>query len=220
MIDFIAASQNLPFTVAIAVMLIIALLEGITTVLGAGLSSVLETLIPEIDMDVDLESGQQSTPMIRLLGWLRIGEVPFLMVLVIFLTVFGLIGLGIQSLAQTTTTLLLPAWVAGMAALIAALPVVRVLAGGLNRIMPKDETEAVSEQSFVGKIATITLGQASVGNPSEAKLRDEHGLTHYVLVEPDVEGESFQHAEAVLIVKKAGAVYTAIRNESAALTDH
>ena len=221
MIEFIAASENLPFTVAISVMLIIALMEGITTVLGAGLSSVLETLLPEIDMDVELESGsgQQTTPMLRFLGWLKVGQVPFLMLLVIFLTSFGLIGLGVQSFIQTSLGSLLPAWMASVPALVLSLPLVRILAGGLNRIMPKDETEAVSEESFIGKIATITLGNTTMGKPTQAKLRDEHGLTHYILVEPDVQGVTFHYAEPVLIVRKLGAVYSAIRNESAILTD-
>ena len=219
-IEFIAASENLPFTVAITVMLIIALMEGVTTVLGAGLSSVLETLLPEIDMDVDFESGgvQQTTPMVRFLGWLRVGQVPFLMLLVIFLTTFGLIGLGLQSFVQSTMGGLLPAWIAGVPTFLFTLPVVRLLAGVLGRIMPKDETEAVSDESFIGKVATITMGKTYKGSPTQAKLRDEHGLTHYILVEPDEEGETFYYSDPVLVVKKMGVVYSAIRNESAILT--
>ena len=221
MIEFVAASENLPFTVAITVMLIIALLEGITTVLGAGLSSVFETLLPDIDLDVDLEASgpQTSTPMIRLLGWMRIGKVPFLMVLVLFLTVFGLTGLAIQSFVNTVTLTLLPAWIASLPALLLSLPMVRFLGGILHKIMPKDETEAVSDSSFVGKVATITLGTASTGSPAQAKLRDQHGLTHYVMVEPDDENEQFHQTEQVLIVKKSGSVFSAIRNSTAALTD-
>lgn len=221
MLEFIAASENLPFTVAIAVMLIIAVLEGITTILGAGISSVLETLLPDIDMDVDLDASgsQHATPMIRFLGWLRVGQVPFLMLLVIFLTAFGLIGLGVQSLSTSVLTMLLPAGIATLPALVLSIPAVRMLGGLLNKVMPKDETEAVSGETFVGRVATLTLGSASKGNPAQAKLRDEHGHTHYVMVEPDEDSETFSQNDAVLLVKKQGVVFSAIRNEHAALTD-
>jgi len=214
---FITASENLPFSVAIAVMLIIALMEGVTTLLGAGLSSLLETLLPEIDIDWDVDAGEQPGSVIRFLSWLRVGEVPFLMLLVIFLTAFGLLGWAMQGLASSLMSSYVPASLASGVSLLLSLPLVRGMAAMLNRVMPKDESEAVSSESFIGKLATITLGQASNGKPSQAKLRDEFGLTHYVMVEPARVEDSFQPSESVLIVSKKGAVYAAIRNDNAAL---
>lgn len=219
MFEFISANENLPFSVAIAVMLIIALMEGVTTLLGAGLSSLLETLLPEIDIGWDVDAGEQPGSVIRFLSWLRVGEVPFLMLLVIFLTAFGLLGWAVQGLADELIGSYVPASLAGGVSLLLSLPMVRGVAGMLNRVMPKDESEAVSSESFIGKLATITLGQASSGKPSQAKLRDEFGLTHYVMVEPARVEECFQPSESVLIVSKNGAVYAAIRNENTALID-
>jgi hypothetical protein len=44
------------------------------------------------------------------------------------------------------------------------------------------------------------------------KLRDMHGRTHYVLVEPDLADDTFEEGAAVLLVKKNGARYMGIRN--------
>ena len=221
MLQMLSATENFPFTLSLAVMLGIALLEGITSLFGAGLSSLLDTLIPEFDVDIDTSGPevQSPTPLSRLLGWLRIGQVPILMLLVIFLTAFGLIGLGIQSMSLTTINTFLPPWVASIPAFILALPLVRLLGGLLERFMPKDETEAVSTESFIGRLASITLGTASRGSAAQAKLKDEHGYSHYVMVEPDMDDDEFQQGDEVLLVIKQGTVFRAIKNTNNVLSD-
>lgn len=224
MFEFLTASANMPFTVALAVMLGIALLEGIGTLFGAGLSALLDSLLPELDVDLDADLAgpeiQSPTPLSRLLGWLRIGQVPLLMLLVVFLTSFGLIGLALQSFVNDLTGALLPAGVAVVPAILLAVPLVRVFGGVLGKILPKDETDAVSEDSLVGRIATITLGTAKKGSPAEAKVKDTRGTTHYVMVEPDVDGEALSAGSSVLLVRRAGAVFTAISNPNPALVDN
>ena len=221
MITFLLASQNMPFTVALAVMLIIAFLEGVSTLLGAGIFSFIDSLLPDLDIDADMDipDFESSGPFSKLLSWLRIGEVPAIMLLVIFLTAFGLIGLGLQSFAQRTVGSLLPGSFASIPALLLGFPIVRLCGGILGKIMPKDETEAVAETSFIGRIAVITLGNASPGNPAEAKLKDKFGQTHYVMVEPDVSDERFENGTQVVLVSQQGAVFKSIRNKSDALVE-
>jgi Inner membrane protein YqiJ, N-terminal/Inner membrane protein YqiJ, OB-fold len=218
----LAASQNQIFVVSLAVMLLIAVLEGVTMLLGMGLSSLIESMLPEfdVDVDIDLDGPQQNPPVFtRLLGWLRIGEVPILMVFVVFLTAFGLIGLVGQALLRGVTGSYLPQWIATIPALLAALPLTRLLAGGIALVMPSDETSAVAESTFVGRIATVTLGTARMGSPAEAKLEDEHGQVHYLMVEPDNAIDEFPQGTEVLITEQAGAVFKGIVNESSALVD-
>jgi len=211
----------MPFTVALAVMLIIAFLEGATTLLGAGIFSFIDSLLPELDIDSDMDSPdfESSGLFSKLLGWLRIGEVPAIMLLVIFLTAFGLIGLGLQSVALRTLGSLLPGSFAAIPAVLLGFPIVRLFGGILGKFMPKDETEAVAETSFIGRIAVITLGNASPGNPAEAKLRDKFGQTHYVMVEPDESDERFENGTQVVLVSQQGAIFKAVRNKSDALVD-
>lgn len=223
MIAFILAGQNLPFAVAITLMLLIAVLEGVTTILGMGLSSILESLMPEVDIDMDIDADidgvdvQPASPLTRMLGWLRIGQVPVLVLLVIFLTAFGLLGFGIQSVAIRIFGAFLPVTLATIAAIVLAMPVVRLLGGMLARIMPKDETEAVSEKSFIGLVAVITTGRARLGSPAQGRLNDRYGQSHYVMIEPDNAEEEFLQGTEVLLVSQFGATFKAIRNTSKAL---
>ena len=237
---FIFAPENLPFTISIVMMLAIAALEGVTSLFGAGLSHIVDSLIPDTDVDFDvdvdvdvdadfdvdgpdadvdaIETGGGSA-LTNVLGWLSVGKVPFLVLLVIFLTVFGMTGLALQGAVQTVTGTLLPGWLAAAPALIVTLPAVRIGGRGLAKIIPKDESSAVSRTTFVGRTATITLGTAARGAPAQAKLHDEHGQAHYIMVEPDIAGESFQAGENVLLVARKGGLFRVIRTDSAALSD-
>lgn len=230
MFAFLTADQNLPFSIALMVMLGIAVLEGITALFGAALSNLIDALLPEmpdadITLDTDLGSGvdgvevQSPNALSRVLGWLRIGQVPVLMLLVIFLTAFGLIGLGLQSFTQNTLGFLWPASLAAIAALIPSLPLMRLLGGLLAHILPKDETDAVSVDTLVGRVATITIGTARQGRPAEARVRDTHGTTHYLMVEPDDPGQAFDAGAQVLLVKHTGSVFKAIANPKPSLVD-
>ncbi len=216
MIEFITASENIPFAVALAVMFGIALLEGIASLFGAGFSSFLDSLFPEFDANVDLDESEVTAPntLSRLLSWLRVGRVPILMLLVVFLTAYGLMGLGVQWLAEETYGALLSGWLASIPAMLIAVPTVSICGGLLDRFMPSDETEAVSEKTFIGRIATITLGTAKVGSAAEAKVKDRYGHHHYLMIEPDSTEDDFQTGENILIVKKEGAVFKGIRNTS------
>jgi hypothetical protein len=189
-----------------------------------GLSSILESLMPEADIDMDIDADidgadvQLASPLTRMLSWLRIGQVPVLVLLVIFLTAFGLLGLGIQSLTTRMFGAFLSVTPATIAAIVIALPVVRLFGGMLARIMPKDETEAVAEKSFIGLVAVITTGKARSGSPAQGRLNDRYGQSHYVMIEPDDAEEEFLQGTEVLLVSQRGATFSAIRNISKALS--
>lgn len=219
MISFLTASQNLPFTVALAVMLVIAMMEGTSLVLGAGITNVLDKIIPVFDFDVDAPELSNTTGFTKFLSWLRIGEVPFLITLIIFLTAFGLIGLILQSMVDSVAGTLLPAYVASAPALLVTLPVLRVSHRVVAKIIPKDETYAVSEDTFIGRIAVVTGGTATAKKGAQARLKDEFGRDHYVLVKPDNEGDSFPPKTSVLVVSKKGAFFYAIANPNPNLVD-
>lgn len=230
MLDILSAPQTLPFTSALAVMLLIALLEGVAVVFGAGLSNMIDSLLPDIDADIDLDvdmdadfepsiPGAGPGPFVETLAWLRFGKVPALVLLVIFLTAFGLIGLVIQQVSFTMTGMMLPGLVVSLPAFGGALPVVRVLGGAIAKIIPKDETDAVSADTFIGRVATVMLGSATQGKAAQAKVRDAHGKNHYILVEPDDANETFNQGQEVLLVKRAGSLFLAIENNNDVMKD-
>ena len=217
MFEFILASENLPFSVALAIMLCIAALEGIGALFGLGISTLLETMVPDIDMSVDAPDVDSSTTLSHFISWLRIGKVPFLILLIVFLTAFGLIGFAVQKISLAVIGNLLPAWIAVIPAFMVALPCVRTFGDFFAKLVPQDETEAVSEDSFIGRIAIITIGKAGSGSPAEARLSDEHHQSHYIMVEPDNDEEILESGTHVLIVSRVGTVFKVIKNPNESL---
>jgi membrane protein implicated in regulation of membrane protease activity len=189
MLEIIAAPANLPFSVALLIMLMIGAVEA----LGLGASAV------HLDVGADLDGGGD------LLGWLGIGQVPLLMLLVVFLAFFGLIGLAIQQFAGP-----LPLWIAAPAAVAAALPLTGLGARGLGRIMPRDETTAIGLDELVGRRGTITIGTARRGSPAQARVRDMHGQVHYVMVEPYDDSQAFGEGETVRLDRRDGNIFIAL----------
>lgn len=218
--ELITADGSLPFSVSLALMLALGLVEGLMSLVGAGLSGVFDALMPDLDLHAhaDFAGPDHDGGLSRVLGWLRIGEVPVLMLLVIALTTFGLLGLGVQALSRSALGFFLPAWMASIPAFLLSLPSIRMLGGGLHRVMPKDETTAVSAESLVGRVAVVTLGVARAGHPAEAKVRDQHGQMHYFLVEPD-DDQEFPAGSEVLLVQLAGSRYRVIANPNPHLSE-
>jgi len=215
--DLFLAPQNLLFSVAILVMLGLTAVEAVSVLLGAGVSHALDNLFHlHIDHDVHVDHATNGG---GVLGWLHVGKVPLLIVLIIFLTAFGVSGLLIQAVTRSIVGIYWPGAVAAVPAFVVALPAVRAMGGLFARIVPRDETTAVSEDSLVGRVAVITVGVAANNAPAEGRVRDVHGQTHYVMVEPDIAAESFSAGTEVLLVKRAGAKFFGIRNPSAALSD-
>lgn len=188
MLEIIAAPANLPFSVALLVMLLIGAVEA----LGLGLSAA------HLDLHVDADGGD-------LLGWLGFGRVPLLMLLVVFLALFGLAGLAIQQFAGP-----LSLWIAAPAAAAAALPLTGLGARGLARIVPQDETTAISLDSLVGRRGTITIGTARRGSPAQARVRDIHGQIHYVMVEPYDDDHAIGEGETVRLDRRDGNIFIAV----------
>jgi hypothetical protein len=222
MFEFIFEPANAPFTIAIFVMFGIAIMEGAFLLLGFGLFQFLDSLLPDVSIssDLDLSPDIDSPSAIsRFLSWLRIGKVPLLMLLVVFLTCFGILGLILQSLIYQLSGALLPPWLAVIPIFFLTLPVVRLSAIILEKIMPGDETDVISEDELIGHVATLTLGRAQLGSPAEAKAKDQHGTTHYVMVEPEQSSVTFDRGDKVLLVQRNGATFKAIAADASALTD-
>jgi hypothetical protein len=168
-VNLFAAEQNLPFGIAFALIIGIGLLEGIGMLISLSPSNLLDDLIPDFDGDGGLD---------RVLGWLHLGKVPALVLLLLFLLGYTVRGLG---------------------ALVA-------------HIIPRDETSSVSEQTLIGRVGVIVGGTARRGLAAQARVRDSHGRSHYLMVEPDLDDDVLEDGTQVLIVSKAGAFHRCIAN--------
>jgi Protein of unknown function (DUF1449) len=198
-----AAPQNLPFGIGFALIVGIALLEGVGMLISMSPSNFLDDLLPDIDADSGLD---------RVLGWLHLGKVPALVLLLLFLCGYTVFGYSLQVVANGLLGGYLPAWLAGLLAVPAGMATVRGLGSLIAHIIPRDETSAVSEQSLVGRVGVIVGGGARRGLAAQARVKDSHGRSHYLMVEPDIDDEVFNEGTQVLIVRKAGAFYRCIAN--------
>lgn len=197
------AAETMPFGVGLALIVGIALLEGLGMLLAVSPSDMLDNWIPDVHGDTGID---------RVLGWLHLGRVPSLVLLLLLLAGFTLFGYTLQLVAHGLFGSYLPAWLATLLAVPAGLVTVRGLGTLIAHIIPRDETRAVSEQSLVGRVAVIATGTARRGLAAQARVRDAHGHTHYLMVEPDLDNETFGEGTQVLIVRKAGAFYRCIAN--------
>lgn len=197
--EFIAAPENLPFGVALALMLMIGAVEALGLGLGAA------------HLDVGADAHGEAD----LLGWLGVGKVPLLMVIVVLLAWFGVLGIGIQQIAAALTGAPLSPWLAAPAAFAAALPLTGISARALARVLPGDETTAVSLDALLGKRAVVTVGTARRGCPARARVRDVHGLSHYVMVEPTGDGQSVGEGATLLLVRREGDLFIGLLESDA-----
>lgn len=197
------APENFPFGVGFALIVGIALLEGLGMLVSFSPSNLLDDLLPEIDGDSGLD---------RVLGWLHLGRVPALVLLVLFLTGYTLFGYSLQLVAHGLFGRYVPAGAAALLAVPAGMATVRGLGALIAHIIPRDETSAVSEQSLVGRVGVVSSGVARRGLAAQARVKDSHGRTHYLMVEPDIDDEVFEEGSPILIVRKAGAFYRCIAN--------
>ncbi len=205
MLALLLNPANLPFTIALAVMVLMAMLELFSALLGSGLFSFLDPLVADLDLDAAASDGYVS----RFLSWIKLGKIPAIILLILFLTFFGLSGIVIQLTSFKISGQLLPSIWACLPAVFIAVLMVRIMGIRLAPLIPGDETEAVSEESFVGRIAIVTIGIARIGKPAQAKLRDIHGRTHYVMVEPDAPEKIFSQGQTILLIGRKGAVFQA-----------
>lgn len=197
------APETLPFGVGFGLIVGIALFEGLGMLLSMSPSNLIDDWLPDVSGDGALD---------RVLGWLHVGRVPALVLLLLFLTGYVLFGYGLQMVSHGLFGGYLPAWMAGLLAVPSGMATVRGLGSLIAHIVPRDETSAVSEQSLVGRVGVVSAGAARRGLAAQARVRDAHGRSHYLMVEPDLDDEVFEEGAQVLIVRKAGAFYRCIAN--------
>lgn len=199
MFEFWLANENLPFAGASL------LLVGLMLLQLVGLNNFGPDL--DTDMDGDIDGAGVANGVLSFLG---LGRLPLMIWLALFLLLFALLGYGGQQLVEGLTGGRLPGWMAAPLALLAALPATAIIARPLHRIMPRDQTTAVSIDSLVGRFAVLETGTAKPGFPARAKVKDVFGHPHFVMVEPDNAGQAFQSGERLLLVRREGELFKAI----------
>lgn len=218
--SLLLAPENTVFGVALMLMLLVGVLETVSLLAG-GLTDWVDGLLPDsltADAEWALDAAEAGAT-VRFLSWLYVGRVPLLMWIVVFLAVFSACGYVLQAAVSAAAGGYLNAYLAVPSAWLLSLPVVRAAAGGLYRVLPKDETTAVAQESLVGRVGVVVLGEARRGSPAQVRVRDGFGQQHYVMAAPDEDGVVLKQGETVLLVACSGNTFAAIPNPSGSLVD-
>lgn len=191
-----------PFTIALLAVAGLLLLEITSLIAGKSLSALLEGLMDGHGADGGLGS---------VFDWLNPAGVPLLIYAVIVLTLFGMGGFTVQMALLKLTGAELPAWMAGVAALIPALPLSRGLSRLVGRMIPQIETYALDEATLIGQPAMVTMGPVQVNMIARAKVQDRTGNWHFPKVAPMNPEDVIPEGEWVVIVEATSTVLKVVR---------
>lgn len=136
-----------------------------------------------------------------LASWLGLGRMPALIWLAALLMGFGLSGIGLQMVLKSYLGFAAPAWMAGLPAGGFGLWFARGFGGVFARLLPQTETEALSERSLGRRRGVITQGTAAQGRPAEVRVTDGYGNAHYLRAEPFQAGEQLAQGTEVLVMR-------------------
>lgn len=222
MIENALAPENFLFLIALGLFLLIFLVQLVSVVFGMEPFGFLDSLLPDVDADLDstLSIGDSPGFIDSVMSMLKLGRVPFVFTFILFLFFFSLVGLYGQMALVEAGVGRLHWFIASGLAFVITLPLLRIGNGILEKILPKDETAAISADSFVGRMATIIIGTVTSERSAEAKVVGPEGKTHYVQIVADNEGKIFKQGETVLIVgRRTEAIFTVIENKNPLLEE-
>lgn len=191
------SAYNAPFLCALAFIISLGVLEILSLLIGASAFGHLDS---SLGSHFDLASGDNL--LVQALSWLHIGKLPLLVMLVLLLGSFAIIGISGQYLMISLLQKPLPAGLMALIAFVLSLPTLHFIGRWLAPYLPKNESFAVSEDSFVGSMALVTQSAEQPGMSAECKIVDTYGQSHYLLIEPENPDVIFTRGERVLIIAK------------------
>lgn len=181
-LTFLLASDNLPFIISGSILLAILILEVIGLLVG------LSMFHHDVDFEADLNGNgipDYLEAEAGLMGWFNPGHVPLMVFLVLFSTIFTVIGYGAQWVYSGLTGSLAPMLLSVPLVTAATLPFVRWGTMAFARIMPRDITNAVTLESLSGLSGPLVVGPASKDVAGQVRITDDYGTHHYLFVFSD-----------------------------------
>jgi len=199
--DILLAPDVRPFAIAAAIMLVLGGIEFLTTIIGFSISDL-------FGHDAAADSGGHHG-MDGLFLWINAGRLPLLILIILALGVFAVAGFLIQGIAHTIGASV-PVAIASLAAVAGSIPVIRSTSRGLARIIPRDETYAVSETDFVGQVAQVSIGPLDQGLPGKVRLKDVFGNWHTLNARASADSTPLAVGASVLLVDRDAKSFIAI----------
>jgi len=185
--SFLSTPALFPFDFALCLLLSLSLIEIIGVMSIGSPLHFIDNFIPEIDNDFA--------------AWLHLGRVPIMVLLIVFLSCFSTGGYVAQAVAQSLLSDYMPTWIGCIAGALAGLIGTKVLGAWIAKLLPKDQTFAVSENELIGLVGHVVTGVARRDRPAELKVVDKHGNAHFLMIAPEDDAE-FPEGSAVVVAKK------------------
>jgi hypothetical protein len=164
------------------------------------------------DVGADLAHGGAVDHGGSILGWLNLGRVPLLVLIMTLLGTFAAAGFVVVMLLHRFG-LAAPWVVTAPLATVAAVVSTRGTTRLIARVLPRDETYVSSTDDFIGATAEITLGPARAGVVAVARLKDRFGNWHFPHVEPLRPGTEISEGSVVLVVARRDSVLLVVPAE-------
>ena len=199
--DLLLAPDVRPFAIAAGIMLALGGIELLTTLVGFSIS---ELLGKDFAVEADGDSGLGG-----MFLWVNAGRLPLLILIILALGMFSIAGFFLQGLAHGVG-LSLPTPIAALTAAAVSLPAIRVTSRGIARIIPRDETYAVDNADFVGKVAEVSVGPLDQGLPGRVRLKDVFGNWHSLVARASPDSAPLPVGASVLLVDRDAKSFIAI----------
>ena len=203
MLSLFLTPDYAPFAIAFVVMIGIGLIEAV----GLGLG--------HLDLHAHA-GGDMDGP--GMLDWLGLGSgLPILVWLTSFLACFTFAGAALQQLATGLAGGPLHWGVATGGALAIGGVLNIFAAAGLRKVMPGYESTAIATEDLIMRRGTVLEGIARRGHPARAKVVDQFGQAHYIMVEPHHDSDEVAQGETALLVRKVGTLFFVLPDASTTL---
>jgi hypothetical protein len=201
MSDVLLAPEVRPFAVAAAIMVALGGIEALTMLVGFSIG---ELLGKDFGVDTDHHDALSG-----LFLWINAGRLPLLILIILALGLFSITGFLLHGIAHGIGVTL-PAWIAAPVAATSSIPLIRIFSRGIARIIPRDESYAVSEADFVGHVGEVSIGPLDQGLPGRVRLKDVFGNWHTVAARASRDSSALPVGASVLLVDRDTKSFIAI----------
>jgi membrane protein implicated in regulation of membrane protease activity len=226
MLDTLLSGPFVPFTLSLALLFGLLALEVAFLLIGGSLmgdgadTGGVEIDGPELDLDFDVELDaldldsfdmdavdtgmgevELAAPAAHPLAWMGLGQMPTLIWLATIFMSFGVAGIALQGLVSTLTGRPLYMLLAVIPCAVAALWFTRKFGAAFAHLLPRTESQSVSNRQLGRRKGVVTQGTAARGTPAEVRVTDRYGNTHYLRAEPMGDAETIPQGAEVLVLR-------------------
>ncbi|WP_394130823.1 OB-fold-containig protein [Shewanella maritima] len=206
MLDFLLLEANTAFATAVTLVMFLLMFQLLGRVFGINIAKQLDRISP-VELDMDRAVMASESGLSALLYWLQLNRLPLMLWSMLFLLSFAVSGYSINWVTYQTFSQVTHPWVTTPVAVIVGLCFTALIGKLLAEVFPKQINQASS--SYSGLVAKVTAGTAHKNHPAEAVLVDNQHQKHYVMIEPEYEGEQFGQGEQVVLLRKQAQVWLA-----------